>query len=197
MLTRGASSEAGLLDLLPPASALGGAAVDCCSLFLELFHLFAVRVYYIVCFVYSTSKRRYSASAAFVAPPPCAWVCGRDAPWGGEKGLTNLFAVYRLHTRPRGRGLCGQWPPYRAAASVPQIDELVCPYCLDRPGQHPRPSSLGSTCSTSFFYYPYFFYGPEVPTDEIRNKSIVTVLGGLVLRYSDPIVPVLYPCHTN
>ena len=30
---------------------------------------------------------------------------------------------------------------------------------------------------------------------KLFNKSIVTVLGGLVLRYSDPIVPVLYPCH--
>ena len=107
MLTRVASCRPDCW-ISPPASAIGGTAVDCCSSSLELYYIFAVRVYYSVCFVSLTSKRRYSASAALVAPPPCAWVCGRDAPWGGEKGLTNLFAVYRLHTRPRGRGLCGQ-----------------------------------------------------------------------------------------
>ena len=105
------------------------------------------------------SKRRCSASAALVAPPTvCLGVwAGRTSRWGGRRVSLTCFAVYRLHTRPRGRGLCGQWPAYRAAASVPRIDELVCPYCLDRPGQHPRPPSLGSRCSTSFFLYLYVF----------------------------------------
>ena len=103
MLTRDASSEAGLLNHLPPASVFGGAAVDCCSLFLELFSpLCCSCLLYRVLWLFDVQTAVQRVARVRGSPTVCLGVwAGRTLGWG-KVSLNCLLCIASARAREGG-----------------------------------------------------------------------------------------------